>query len=179
MQLGISMRHRELRLLNADNLHRIAIARLHDQDHSLTSWWHRKYRVPPKPIDDYTAEELYVEHLEDFYSRDQKALDDFLRRSARAEEWDGELPADVERANVKRLAALQAKRPVDIKKYQTEGDEKLSDEDIAQIMASVGRDLPGSRAAMKAGGYRPPGPVLGDAVEPTDGEFDEDFGEGD
>lgn len=173
MSMGIRLRLRSPQLRNADNLHRIAIANLEDQEQSLRRWWHKKYRIPPKPLDDYTAEELYLEHLEDFYERNPKAAQDFLRSTAGDDEWDGEVSAEHERQIQERLARLQKKRPVDIKKYQSEGDENLSDEDIAGMLSMVGRDLPGSRRAAKSAPVMAPTEAaLGDGGS---GEFDEQF----
>ena len=167
---GITVREWNPLLLNADNLHRIAISNLSNNEHALRRWWHKKYRIPPKQIEDYTEEELYVEHLEDYYSANPKAIQEFLASSVKVDDWDGEIDPELERETLKRLERFNKRRDIDIKKYQTEGDTDLSDEAVAAILASVGKDLPGSRRALREG--KSQAPVQGDIM----GEgFDEVF----
>jgi len=147
------------RLLNADNLHRIAISNLNDHEHQLKKWWHQKYRVPPKPVDDYTVEELYVEYLEDFYERHPEEIAAFDKARSGAEEWDGSEKfrgEDEALALLKRVRQRQGKT-VDLSKYKTED---VSDEEFEKIVASVGKS---KRPKLKV-------PLLGED------EFEDDFG---
>ena len=107
-RLNIRLKRSSPRLVNADNLHRVAISNLDDQERALTRWWCNKYRTPPKPLEDYTLEEIFVEHLEDFYERDPRAAKDFLRSVRKEEEWDGNHAVSVERELQARWAKINA-----------------------------------------------------------------------
>lgn len=149
------------KLVNADNLHRIAISNLDDHEYALKRWWHQKYQIPPKPIDDYTVEELYVEYLEDFYDKhpDERAR---LDRKVETVEWDGTEKfrgEDEALAMLKRIRKKQGKT-VDLEKYRT--DDEFSEEELEKIMASIGKT---PRPKLSASG-----PTLGND------EFDDDFG---
>jgi len=158
--------NRELR--NADNLHRIAISNLRDHEHSLRRWWHQKYGKPPKPLDDYTTEELYIEYLEDFYDRNPDEIDKFLAKPSAAqaainEEWDGTEKFRGEDEALAMLARIRKRqgKTVDLTKYQS--DEEVSDEEFAKIFASIGKV---QRPKLKGP------PALGDD------EFEDTFGSG-
>lgn len=115
----------------------------------MTRWWCNKYRTPPKPLEEYTLEEVYVEHLEDFYERDPRAAQDFLRSVRKEEEWDGNHALSVERELQARWAKISKRKGIDpnkvLAKYQTESDKEMTSEEFDRIMASVGKNLPGSK----------------------------------
>jgi len=120
---------------NEENLKLIAISNLRsDSERNLRAWWHRKYSIPPKPIEDYTFEELSLEYFEDFY----------YERPDKAEEYLKEMQGKKEEASshfvvpehVKKMLAKR-KDEIDISRYQTDGDEDLSDEECQEIFDSI------------------------------------------
>lgn len=166
------------RLVDSSNLHRIAISNLNDRERSLTRWWSKKYKTPVKPLEEHTEEEIYLEHLEDYYERSPKAVDEFFsKQSARQEvhepEWTGELSPEAERELQARWARVNAKRknPVSLAKYQTPGDENMSDEEVKKIIDSLGKNLPGSRTVKNFEADSISAPTLGED------EFEDTFGE--
>lgn len=131
-------------LRNNDNLHRIAISNLDDEEHRMIRWWCRKYKTPRKPLDDLTVEELTLEYLEDYYEKNPEKIKEFTQSVDSVEDdWEGETTPEHELAIQKRLKKLGHK--VDISKYQTEGDENLSDDECEEILQSLGKDIKGSR----------------------------------
>lgn len=156
MNISVKERDWESVVKSSDNFHRIAISNLEDKERELMRWWCKKYRQPLKPLEDMTLEEIYVEHLEDFYERNPEAIAEFNGQKIDEDDWDGKLPPETEA----RLKKFHEKHKVDLSKYKTAGDENLSDEECAAILDKVGRDLPGSKVA---------GPQL------RDEEFDENF----
>jgi len=130
----------EQRLSSSDNLHRIAISNLKDTERSLKRWWCNKYRIPPKPLDEYTFEEIFLEHLEDHYERHPEAIEEFYRNQSvqHGQEWDGEIEAEAERELQSRWEKINRKNGVTLEKYQTEGEEVTS-EDFQRIFDSLGR----------------------------------------
>lgn len=147
------------RLVNNDNLHRIAISNLDNDEKKLIRWWCDHYKQPPKPLNDYTFEELYIEHLEHYYSRNpDKIADFFARHNQDDEEWDGKFDDETEQ----RINAYWSKRSSGaIKKYQKD-DRQYSDEEIKEIVDSLGKNLPGSKVVKS-------NPIMGDD------EFDDLF----
>lgn len=149
IRLNIKLKRSSQRLVNADNLHRVAISNLKDQERSLTRWWCKKYRTPPKPLEDYTLEEIFVEHLEDFYERDPRAAQSFARSVRKEEEWDGTSSLETERELQARWAKINKRKGIDpaktLAKYQTESDKEMTSEEFDRIMATVGKNLPGSK----------------------------------
>jgi hypothetical protein len=127
-------------LVNDDNLHRIAIENLNDGLHALKRSWHKRWNQPPKALDDYTIEELLIESYEDYYLRHPQEADRFLNSvnlgSSDDDEW---LERQIKESEREGIEANDV-----IKKYQTEGDEEMSDEECAKILSSVGKRLPGS-----------------------------------
>jgi len=114
-----------------DNLRCIAISNLkHDNERSLKAWWHRKYRIPPKTINEYTFEELLIEHFEDFYYDNPEKVDEFFDTVKNVAD-DFSVPEQV------RHLLGERKGEVDISRYQTPGDEDLSDEDCNRIFESI------------------------------------------
>jgi len=137
------------KLQDNTNLHYIAISNIEDGENNLRRWWHKKYRIPPKDIEEYTVEELYLEWLEDFYSGDPKRVDEFHTsiEVEAEEEWDGELDIDTQVEIDRRWKSLGVEQDKSIiDKYKTDGDEDLSPDEIKNILADVGRDLPGSKS---------------------------------
>ncbi len=120
---------------NYDNLRYIAISNLRtENERTLRAWWHRKYRVPPKPIDDYVFEELMIEYFEDFYFENPEKAEEFFKSMVKTESIgndDFEVPNHVKKILSKRKAE------VDITKYQTEGDKDLTDEECQAIFDSI------------------------------------------
>ena len=128
-----------------DNLHRIAISNLSDNERVLVRWWCKKYQTPQKSLNEHTWEELYIEMLEDYYSEHPEQAERFMN-SVEIEEWDGRTSPEHEaqmRARLKRI-----NENVDLKKYQS--DVELSEEEEKQILENLGRNLPKSRMAAKA-----------------------------
>lgn len=161
-------------ICNPDNLHRIAIANLEDEERQLIRWWCKKYKQPEKPLRDYTLEEIFVEYLEDYYEDNPQEATKFLQEVV---EWDGEYDPEVERDVQRRLAKINTKKPVDTDKYRSEDDENLTDEQVRAILDGLGRDLPGSRL-VQSGKTQP---ALGSgSLDPQDkpqavGEFTDEF----
>jgi hypothetical protein len=133
-------------LVNNDNLHRIAISNLEDQEKSLVRWWCDHYRQPPKPLDDYTVEELYIERLEHYYSKKPERIKEFLDREAK--EWDGGFDDETE----KEIARFSKGKTVDLTKYQKDSSD-LSDEAAQRIIDNLGMHLPGSKVTTAQPSY--------------------------
>lgn len=182
IRLNIRLKRSSPRLVNADNLHRVAISNLDDQERSLTRWWCNKYRTPPKPLEDYTLEEIYVEHLEDFYERDPRAAKSFLGSVRKKEDWDGNHAVETERELQARWAKIHKRKGIDtdkvLAKYQTEADKAMTSEDFTKIMATIGKNLPGSKTvrtfeddSAKIGGT----PI---SVQTLGEEFEDQYGGG-
>lgn len=145
------------RLVNNDNLHLIAISNLKSDEKQLIRWWCDHYRQPQKALDDYTFEELFIEQLEHYYSKNPDKVSEFFSRRKPEEEWDGQFDEKTEKEIQRRLK----KRPqVDISKYQS--DRVVSDEEADRIIASVGKSLPGSK--------------IRHSPRITEDEFEEQFG---
>jgi len=145
---------------NNDNLHHIAISNLRDHEKQIFRWWRAKYKQPEKPLEDHTMEELIVEMLEDYYEKHPVEADRFLAGSSGAQEWDGKMSPEYERE----IQARLKKRHVDISKYQS--DDELTPEQEKEILESLGKNLPKSRALTK----KVSGPTLG-----NDSEFEDTF----
>lgn len=142
-----------------DNLRFIAISNLRtENERTLRAWWHRKYQIPPKPIDDYTFEELLIEYFEDFYFENPDKAEEFFKAERRVDEEvdDFEIPSHV--------AAMLRKRKnkIDISKYQTEGDENLTDDQCKAILDSIR-------------GFTQIKPKIKSQKDNDDGEIDDDF----
>ena len=153
-----------------DALHVVAIGNLKDEERTLKRWWCKKYQTPEKPLEDYRLEELYVEYLEDYYERNPKAAEEFLRRvrglTKIDTEWDGTSAPGVEEAAAKVFERVRKKRGAnfDLSKFQSQ--DEISDADEKKILDQLGRKLPGSSVTREG----PLPPALGD------GEFEEEFG---
>jgi len=128
------------RLVNNDNLHLIAISNLKDNEKRLIRWWCDHYRQPRKPLDEYTIEELFIEQLECYYSKNPEKISEFLalQKEEMEEEWDGRFDEETEKK-----IQIWSRSKFDISRYQSK--EPVSDEDADKIIASVGRNLPGSK----------------------------------
>lgn len=134
----------------SDNLHRIAISNINDSAYVLKRWWRKKYRQPPKPLDDYTYEELYIEYLEDFYLKNPDEIERFENALdlKREDGWDGKHNDEVERDVQRRLKKIKQADPAIIEKYRTY-DEDMTKEEFDSMLESVGKNLPGSRTKKK------------------------------
>jgi len=137
-------------LRNNDNLHRIAISNLNDEEYKLKKWWHNKYKVPPKPLDDLTIEEVYLDYLEDWYSKDPRRVEDFYRQTQDFDDWDGELDDATEQRIAARWAKIKEHHDDGdvLARYRTKGDEDLDDEKVDAILRDLGKNLPGSQAGL-------------------------------
>lgn len=170
--------------LNNDNLHRIAISNIDDTEKTLARWWTKKYERPLKAFEDHTHEELIIEMLEDFYDKNRVEVDRFYdtieeeKRKLEYGEWNGQTSKEYEE-QVKKI--LSKRKPVDISKYQSEGDMALTQEQTDAIFDSIGRNLPKSKVVRSASGLGIPEtktkeekepPILGDDLD----DFDDDFG---
>lgn len=132
-------RYREPPTFNNDNLHRIAISNLSDNERKIARWWSKKYSQPLKSFEEHTIEELVVEMLEDYYEEKPQEIERFLSHDAGIQDWDGTMSEEYERKMKKRLA----KKPqVDLSKFQDE--KELTEEEEAAILDNLGRNLPGS-----------------------------------
>jgi hypothetical protein len=142
MNISVKDRDWEGAVKSADNFHRIAISNLADRERGLVRWWCKKYRQPQKPLEEMFLEEIYVEHLEDYYERNPDAIAEFKGEKPAGEDddWDGKLPPETEA----RLKKFHERHKVDLSKYKTAGDENLTDEQCRAIFDRVGRSLPGS-----------------------------------
>jgi len=112
-------------LLDNDNLHRIAISNTKDTEKRLIRWWCNHYKQPPKQLDEYTIEELFIEQLEEYYIRYPEKIEEFLGsvNQKQEDDWDGSLDPEMEKVIKKRLGKVK----VDISKYQNENDKDLTD----------------------------------------------------
>lgn len=125
--------------INNDKLHLIAINNLDDPEYVLRRWWHLKYRIPPKDIDDYTFEELYVEYLEDRYIDHPKEKQNFLDSiDPEVADWDGTMSAEYEES----VKSFHEKHKIDLSEFQS--DIEMSEEEEEEMLKNLGRNLPGS-----------------------------------
>lgn len=136
------------KVLNNDNLHRIAISNLRDHERQVARWWCKKYRTPLKLFAEHTMEELIVEMLEDYYDNHPAEIERFLSSEENIPDWDGSMSPEYEAEIQARLRKINERNRVDISKYQTT-DENLTDEQCESILNNLGRNLPKSRAVTK------------------------------
>lgn len=94
--------------------HVCAIKNLENFDYVLIRWWRRKYGIPPKPINDYTTEELYVEFLEDFYEEKPNEAEKF--KATFDEPWDG----IVSEAHEEKMKEWTKNKHVDLSQFQSD-----------------------------------------------------------
>jgi len=132
-------RNRTPQVFNNDNLHRIAISNLRDHERRVIRWWVKKYNQPLKPLEEHTIEELVIEMLEDYYDSHPQEVERFLSREAGIQDWDGTMPEEYE----KRMAKRWKKKP-QVNLDQFKDEKELSEEEEAEILANLGRNLPGS-----------------------------------
>ncbi len=148
-----------------DNLHRIAISNLDNQERVLERWWSKKYRTPLRPYEDHTQEELMIEMLEDYYEANPSEIERFYDSiKMESEEWNGRMSEEYERGIKERIEKINKNLGIDISQFQS--DEVVSDEDFEKMMNKVGKNLPKSRQAQ---GKIKSEPTLGSD------EFDEVF----
>lgn len=155
---------REVQAIEVDDeaYHRIALDNLLDPQHVLERAWRVRYHQPPKPLADYTVEELYVEALEDHYAAHPKEAD--ARRLVHAQgapvvfgtagaEWDGRLPDEVERARQAYWERRRAQHPhtqVDLTRFQS--DVEMTPEKARAYLAQVGQTAPAAATPDQAAG---------------------------
>jgi len=136
IQLGIKP-------LKYDNLHLIAITNARSGEKKISIWWRKKYRVPPKPFEEYTWEELILERLEDYYYENPAEADKTLANIIKPEIWDGEMPDYYEKDIKRKYKKFFDRNKVDLSKYQT--DVVVSKKEEDDIINNLGRKLPGSK----------------------------------
>ena len=97
---------------NNRNLHRIAISNLQDHEKRIVRWWCNKYKVPVKPLEDHTMEELLVEMLEDYYERHPQEIERFYDEESAQQEigWDGRMSDQYESDMKKRLKKINERK---------------------------------------------------------------------
>lgn len=86
--------------------------------------------------------------LEDYYDRNPDETKKFLGREDAIAEWDGTMSPEYEAAMQARLKKVNERNKVDIAKYQTK-EENLSEEQVQDILANVGKNLPKSQVVTK------------------------------
>jgi hypothetical protein len=145
---GLNWLLRDKSLDDSSNLHRIAIASLQDSNRVLERWWTKKYQRPLKDWEDHVSEELVIEMLEDFYEAQPAEVHKFLltEDAKQSGEWDGRVSPEHEDRMKK---VWSKKKQVDISKYQSK--DELTPEQEEEILANLGRGLPGSRVVTKKG----------------------------
>jgi len=119
------------KLRSNDNLHRIAISNLQNEEYRLKRWWRKKYRIPPKDLDDYTTEELYLEFIEDYYDKNPEKIADFEKP---VDDW--KVPDHIEELMRKRRAKSKGRK---LRKYITLTDKNLTEEQCQEIFDGLGR----------------------------------------
>ena len=147
------------KLQSNDNLHWVAISNLQDEEYKLERWWRKKYKQPPKPLDDYTTEELFIEFLEDFYEKNPEKITEFMQAAEcppEEEKWT--VPDHVEELLAKRRT--KSKVGGKIAKYFNPNDRNLSDEECQMIFDRIGKAKSKSKE-----------------IKIADDEFEEVFGE--
>jgi hypothetical protein len=94
------------------------------------------------------SEELVIEMLEDFYEAQPAEVHKFLLTEDAREhgDWDGRISSEHEERMQK---VWKKKKQVDLSKYQSK--EELTSEQEEQILANLGRGVPGSKVVTKKG----------------------------
>jgi len=119
-------------------MHRLAIDALNNSLVYLETWWRDRYRVPGKPFEDHSFEELYLERLISFYYEHPDEIKKTLQNLVYDDDdWDGELSDEEE----DRVQAWASRRKVDLSKYQS--DEEVTEEEEERIIRSLGTNSPG------------------------------------
>jgi hypothetical protein len=159
-------------LKDNNNLHRIAISNLNDEEYKLKKWWHNKYKVSPKPLDELTIEEVYIDYLEDWYAKDPSRVEDFYRQSQDFDDWDGELDEVTEQKIAARWAKIKEHHDDGdvLARYRTDGDKDLSDVQVDAILRDLGKNLPGSQAGLSKSSNLTPESIIAES-----GEFEDLF----
>lgn len=125
------------------NLHLIAISNLQDPNRILIRFMMRKYKTPPKPIMEYTAEEIRVEMLEDYYERhpqEAERLMDSVRQISLSPQYNVEegTTAEYEKDLKEKNKKFFERNTFDLSKWKS--DKPLTKEEEEQIIANLGRD---------------------------------------
>jgi pyruvate-formate lyase-activating enzyme len=109
---------------NDVNFHLIAISNLDNSVKKIKRWWHSKYCIPPKGIDEYTEEELYIEFLEDYYEKNPIEASRFLEG---LEAWEGDTSPEHEQEVLERIKSIGADN-VNIAKYHSDNSDYTEDD---------------------------------------------------
>lgn len=136
---------------NNKNLHRIAISNLRDHERRIVRWWCNKYKIPSKPLEDHTIEELLIEMLEDHYERHPQEIERFMDEEVSVQEigWDGKMSDQHEAEMQKRFKRINEKNKVDVSKYIS--DTPLTEAEEKKIMDGLGMNLPKSKIVRNTG----------------------------
>jgi len=122
---------------NNDNLHLVAISNLEDIEQLVVKWWCKKYRVPERPLNEYTIEELFVEMMEDYYQNNPDIKNKFLFDMENVDKWDGSIQYDEK--TKEKLDSFYKKHNVDISKWQSK-----ENVDEKKVLDTLGMNLPDS-----------------------------------
>ena len=118
-------------------------------------WWCDKYKQPIKPLHEHYWEELYIEHLEDFYDKNPIEIERFQASVIAADnaqdDWNGSMPAEYEKAMKARLKKINERNKVDMTKYQS--SEVLTQEQEEAILASLGMNLQPPKKGLERGEF--------------------------
>jgi hypothetical protein len=126
------------------NLHLIAISNLQDPNRLLIRFMMRKYKTPPKPIMDYTAEEIRIEMLEDYYERnpqEAEKLMDSVRQSSLNPRYDvqeEQTSAEYEKELKLKNKKFFERNKFDLSKWKDERELTKAEEE--EIIANLGKD---------------------------------------
>jgi ABC-type nitrate/sulfonate/bicarbonate transport system substrate-binding protein len=107
----------------------------------------KKYKTPPKPIMDYTAEEIRLEMLEDYYERHpqeaERLLDSVRRRSSFVSANSEEMSEEYDKAIKKTYAKFFKRNTFDLSRFKD--DRELTPEEEEEIIANLGRKVPSKK----------------------------------
>jgi len=126
------------------NLHLIAISNLQDPNRALVRFMMRKYKTPPKPIMDYTAEEIRIEMLEDYYERNpqeaEKLMDSIRQASLNPqyEVQEEKVSAEYEKELKLKNKKFFERNTFDLSKWKD--DRELTKAEEEEIIANLGKD---------------------------------------
>lgn len=118
----------------SENYHLIAISNLSDPDRQLQRWWCKKYQMPPRQLEDYTSEELFIEMLEDYYADKPDEIDKFTEG---LDEWDGEMSVEYDQ-QIKKWRERSKDKNL-LAKYDS--DVELTEEEEKELINNIGKKL--------------------------------------
>lgn len=120
------IREREETKRDELSYHLIAITNIEDTQHRLSKWWHKKYGIPPKSLEDHTIEELFIEQLEDFYEANPEEIGKLKEMMlVEDDDWDGTM-SDEHEKKMKKFAERVGH--VDLTRFQKKSEDNKSDE---------------------------------------------------